>query len=66
MEVFRISRDKYTQQLTSSGTANRWNFNNQYVLYTGSSRSLSTLELVVHRSAIEPTFTYKVLSVHRL
>lgn len=63
MEVFRISRDRYANQLTSSGASGRWNFTRQFVLYTGSSRSLSTLELVVHRSAIKPSFTYKVMII---
>jgi RES domain-containing protein len=63
MEVFRICHEKYANQLTSSGSANRWNFQGQNVIYTGSSRSLSTLELVVHRNAIVPTFLYKVMVI---
>jgi len=64
MEVFRISNKKYAAQLTASGSANRWNEEGQYVIYTGSSRSLSTLELIVHRSAIKPTLLYKVMVIH--
>lgn len=64
MEVFRISAEKYSNKLSSSGSANRWNEEGQFVLYTGSSRSLSTLELVVHRSSIEPSIKYKVMVVH--
>ncbi|MFN8344596.1 MAG: RES family NAD+ phosphorylase [Spirosomataceae bacterium] len=63
MEVFRICHEKYAGQLTSSGSANRWNVQGQNVIYTGSSRSLSTLELVVHRNAIVPTFLYKVMVI---
>ena len=63
MELFRISLDKYAGALTASGAENRWNVAGQTVLYTGSSRSLSTLELVVHRSAIEPTQNYKVMVI---
>lgn len=63
MEVFRICHEKYANHLTSSGSANRWNFQGQNVIYTGSSRSLSTLELVVHRNAIVPTFLYKVMVI---
>ena len=63
MEVFRICHEKYANLLTSSGSANRWNFQGQNVIYTGSSRSLSTLELVVHRNAIVPTFLYKVMVI---
>ncbi len=63
MEVFRICHEKYANRLTPSGSANRWNFQGQNVIYTGSSRSLSTLELVVHRNAIVPTFLYKVMVI---
>ncbi len=63
MEVFRIVRAKFANKLVASGVANRWNFNKQYVLYTSSSRSLSTLELVAHRASIAPTFTYKMMVI---
>lgn len=64
MEVFRISAEKYSGSLTASGSANRWNEDGQYVLYTGSSRSLSSLELVVHRSSIKPSIKYKVMVIY--
>lgn len=64
MEVFRISKELYSYSLSSSGSANRWNLKGQKVIYTGSSRSLSTLELVVHRNAIEPEEPYKVMVIH--
>ena len=63
MEVFRISADTYAKKLTSSGGANRWNFDRQNVIYTGSSRSLSTLELIVHKSSIKPQIKYKVMVI---
>lgn len=63
MEVFRISREEFSKTLTSSGSANRWNVKGQYVLYTGSSRSLSSLELIVHRGAVKPSFSYKVMVI---
>ncbi len=63
MEVFRISKDEYSKALSSSGTANRWNLKGQLVLYTGSSRSLSSLELVVHKGAVKPAFKYKVMVI---
>jgi RES domain-containing protein len=63
MEVFRISTGKYASKLTASGGANRWNKRDQYVLYTGSSRSLSTLELIVHQSSITPSGIYKVMVI---
>jgi RES domain-containing protein len=61
MELFRISLKTYAGSLTSSGAANRWNIAGQQVLYAGPTRSLSTLELVVHRSSIKPLENYKVM-----
>ena len=63
MKVFRISAEKYSTELTSSGSANRWNKDGQFVIYTGSSRSLSSLELIVHRASIKPTIIYKVMII---
>jgi RES domain-containing protein len=63
MEVFRISKEIYASTLSASGSANRWNTKGQQVIYTGSSRSLSSLELVVHRGSIQPAITYKVMVI---
>lgn len=63
MEVFKITPVKYAQELTASGRPNRWNKRSEFVIYTGSSRSLSTLELIVHRSAIKPSIAYKVMVI---
>jgi RES domain-containing protein len=63
MEVFRISREEYSKKLSSSGTANRWNLKGQNVLYTGSSRSLASLELIVHKGAVKPALVYKVMVI---
>lgn len=63
MEVFRICKEEYAGSLASSGSANRWNLRGQYVIYAGSSRSLSTLELVVHRSSVIPIARYKVMVI---
>ncbi|MCY7358455.1 MAG: RES family NAD+ phosphorylase [Rudanella sp.] len=63
MEVFRISKEVHATSLSASGSANRWNTKGQQVLYTGSSRSLSSLELVVHRGAIQPNVGYEVMVI---
>lgn len=62
MEVFRIASDKYTKQLTASGKSSRWNKDNQFVIYAAQSRSLSTLELVVHKN-IQTVLKYEVMIV---
>ena len=63
MEIFRICKANYATQLTSSGSINRWNKAGQFVIYAGSSRSLSTLELVVHKNSITSSVNYKVMVI---
>ncbi len=63
MELFRIATKEYSKQLTASGSPNRWNKRGEFVLYTSGSRSLSTLELVVHRNAIKPRLAYKTMVI---
>jgi len=63
MLTFRISRDKYAQSLTASGSANRWNRSGQFVLYCSSSRALATLELLAHRNALMPKAGYKLMHI---
>lgn len=63
MEIFRISKEVYSSALTSSGSANRWNVRGQQVIYTGSSRSLSSLELIVHKGAVVPSESYRVMVI---
>lgn len=61
--MFRITKEEFSEYLTSSGSANRWNLKGQQVIYAGSSRSLSTLELVVHKGSVIPLFHYKVMVI---
>jgi len=63
MEIFRISTAEHASILTASGSANRWNKRGQNVIYTGASRSLVTLESIVHKSSIRPTTRYKVMVI---
>ena len=63
MELFRISTKEYSKQLTASGSPNRWNKRGEFVLYSSGSRSLSTLELVVHRNAIKPSVAYRTMVI---
>ena len=63
MEVFRICNDTFASGLSASGASNRWNKRDQFVVYAGSSRSLSTLELIVHKNSIALLTSYKVLVI---
>ncbi|MCO6499350.1 MAG: RES family NAD+ phosphorylase [Vicingus serpentipes] len=62
MEVFRLAKTKHTKTLSASGVAARWNKDNQFVLYTGATRSLTTLELIVHRNSISAV-DYKIMTI---
>ena len=64
MEIYRISSSKYAKKLTASGSANRWNIFGQKVIYAGSSRSLSTLELIVHQGSVKTGISYKVMVIN--
>lgn len=63
MEVFKICREEYASELKASGIANRWNLRGQNVIYTASSISLATLELVVRRNSITLLNNYKVMVI---
>lgn len=63
MEVFRISREKFSHKIIASGKSNRWNLDDQFVVYSSGSRSLCSLELVVHRVSITPAHKYKVMVI---
>lgn len=63
MIVYNIRKSKYADSLKASGVANRWNKDEEYVIYAGGSISLSTLELVAHRNAIDVTTGYKLLFI---
>jgi len=63
MEVFKIAREEFSHDLVASGRANRWNLDEQLTIYTASSRSLASLELVVSTNVISPTLKYKVMAI---
>ena len=63
MEIFRLTNVKYSKSLQASGKANRWNKEEQHVLYAGASRSLVTLESLVHLSGVIPKTTYKMMVI---
>lgn len=63
MEVFRLAKDKYASKLNASGISNRWNFDKEFIIYTGNSRSLVTLELLVHRNSVKLAGSYKMMVI---
>jgi len=63
METFRISKEKFSGALLCSGRENRWNKDGEQLIYSGSSRALSTLEMVVHLNSIKPKEKYKIMVI---
>lgn len=61
--VYRISRARYARGLCASGIANRWNRDQEYVIYTSESRSLALLEMMAHRACIRPHDPYMLLTI---
>ncbi|MFV0566522.1 MAG: RES family NAD+ phosphorylase [Flavobacteriaceae bacterium] len=51
MEVFRLSKQKYANELSGKGAAksgNRWNSKGTEIIYTAQSRALAMAEVAVH------------------
>lgn len=63
MVAFNIRKAKYANQLVASGIANRWNREDEFVIYAGGSIALSVLELLAHRSSIRIGEGYRLLSI---
>jgi RES domain-containing protein len=63
MEVYRLLRETHAHELSASGVANRWNREGEWVIYAGSSRSLSTLELLVHRHTMHLPDAYCMMVI---
>lgn len=52
MEIFRVTKKRYTSSLVASGCEGRWNSKGNQVIYAASSRSLAALENIVHTNEI--------------
>lgn len=63
MLVYNIRKSKYATSLKASGIANRWNKEDEFIIYTGGTIALSTLELVAHRNFININSDYKLLFI---
>ncbi len=60
MEVFRITHAKWAGILSGSGQAARWNSNGVFICYSGSSRAISCLEMLVHLSGEQLQTDFKL------
>ncbi|RDC66538.1 RES family NAD+ phosphorylase [Adhaeribacter pallidiroseus] len=49
MEVYRIVFEKFADKLYAPGFSGRWNFDGEFVIYAAASRSLASMENMVHK-----------------
>jgi RES domain-containing protein len=64
MEVYRVVRQAYANDLSGNGAAlhgGRWNEAGRPALYTASSRSLAILETLVHLRQPQPPVDYRIM-----
>jgi RES domain-containing protein len=64
MELFRITRSEFQNDLTGIGAfyhGGRWNSPRNYMLYTSSHRSLAMLEVLVHWNKTVPPPDYVIV-----
>ncbi|WP_020602055.1 RES family NAD+ phosphorylase [Spirosoma spitsbergense] len=67
MEVFRVSKKIYQQDIVGTGAylaGGRWNTAGNYMLYTAASRSLAILEVLIHISRSKPVDDYSVIALY--
>lgn len=64
MIVYNIRKLEYSKKLIASGFSNRWNKDEEYVIYTSSSRALAMLELLVHRSGLDLGEGFRLLEIN--
>lgn len=63
MEVFRITHNKWSQNLSGSGYTARWNSQGVYIVYTADSRALACLENIVHRGSTELILPFLLMKI---
>lgn len=49
MELYRIVFERFADRLYAPGFSGRWNYDGQFVIYASSSRSLASMENMVHK-----------------
>ncbi len=64
MELFRITKAQFADQLFASGIAGRWNRSGEEVIYAAGSRSLACLENLVHRNGRGTTQTFVTMVLY--
>lgn len=66
MEAYHIVLEKFSDRLYAPGFSGRWNYDGEWVIYAASSRSLASLENMVHKmrqGVLSAKFTIMVLDI---
>ena len=63
MLVYRIARSEWANALIGSGAPGRWNFEDDLVVYTASSRALACLEVLVNAGKSLQMNAYKLMEI---
>ena len=66
MEIYRIVLSRFADKLYAPGFSGRWNYDEEFVIYAASSRSLTAMENMVHKMGqgiLGTNFTIMVLEV---
>ncbi|MFC6999664.1 RES family NAD+ phosphorylase [Rufibacter roseus] len=66
MHLYRIVFERFADRLYAPGFSGRWNYDGEFVIYAGSSRSLASMENMVHKMGqgiLGGRFTIMVLEV---
>lgn len=64
MEVFRITLKEFSDKLFAPVFKGRWNDEGQFVIYSASSRSLASLENLVHRNEIPADLIFATMVIY--
>jgi RES domain-containing protein len=63
MELYRITTDQWSKQLSASGNAARWNSKGNFMIYTAQSKALACLENLVLTSGEGNNSLYSVMLI---
>lgn len=67
MEVFRLSREEFSKELSGKGSARyggRWNSLGVELIYTASNRSLAMAEVAVHLTIATLPSDYRMVTIY--
>lgn len=63
MYVYRICFTRFSKKLHASGRSNRWNKNDEFVIYTSESKALAILELRINIGNVYPKEHFSLIKI---